>query len=532
LEAANHIKIDEGASASLWYRQGFRQFMLVVPALLALFMFFVYPISSVLLRSLFSPDFTFEHYLHFFKTSLYMRVLWITFQISILSTLSALIVGYPIAYVLRRARPGIRNFFLLAIALSFMISLLVRNYSWIIVLQRSGVINTVLTYFGLIDTPFKLLHNKFGVMVGMTHIFVPYIVFPIYSVMMGIDLNLEKAAQNLGATRWQTFWRVSFPLSLPGIGAGALLVFIMALGFFITPALLGGRKEQMLSNLIQIQIVDLLNWPFASAMSVILLIATLIVIVSGSAILFLIAPVLLLIPMSLGSAEIIEFPPSKIGLDQYRKFFSHPAWQSAVLNSLQVSAMTAVFSTFLGVLASLGLVWGRFKGKGLINAFIVSPMIVPLIVMALAFYISLAKFGLLGTKFGLVLAYTPLTLPFSVLPISATLRGFDRSLEHAARILGANRFQTFTKVTFPIIRPGVLTGAIFAFMIAFDEVVIALFICGSTAVTLPKKMWDVIRYEIEPMLPAISTLLLLLAALILVLVGLLQQRIARRMTPG
>ena len=253
-------------------------------------------------------------------------------------------------------------------------------------------------------------------------------------------------------------------------------------------------------------------------------------VVSGSAIFFLIAPVLLLIPMSLCSAEIIEFPPSQIGLDQYRKFFSHPAWQSAVLNSLQVSALTAVFSTFLGLLASLGLVWGKFKGKGLINAFIISPMIVPIIVMALAFYISLAKLGLIGTKLGLVLAYTPLTLPFSVLPISATLRGFDRSLENAARILGASRFQTFARITFPIIRPGILTGAIFAFMIAFDEVVIALFICGTTAVTLPKKMWDVIRYEIEPMLPAISTLLFLLAIIILVLVGFLQQRIARRMT--
>jgi ABC-type spermidine/putrescine transport system permease subunit I len=209
LEAAKHIKPDKDVSASLWHRQGFRQFMLVV----ALFMLFVYPISSILIKSLFSPDLTLQHYLYFFKTPLYSRVLWI-------STLSSLIVGYPIAYVLRRARPGMRNFFLLAITLSFMISLLVRNYSWIIVLQRSGVINTVFTYFGLIDTPFKLLHNKFGVMVGMTHIFVPYIVFPIYSVMMGIDLNLEKAARNLGATRWQTFWRVSFPLSLPGIGAG------------------------------------------------------------------------------------------------------------------------------------------------------------------------------------------------------------------------------------------------------------------------------------------------------------------------
>ena len=252
-------------------------------------------------------------------------------------------------------------------------------------------------------------------------------------------------------------------------------------------------------------------------------------VVAGSAIVFLIAPVLLLVPMSLWSAEIIEFPPSKIGIDQYRKFFSHPAWQTAVLNSLQVAVGTSILSTTIGLLASLALVWGRFKGKGLINAFILSPMIVPLIVMALAFYISLSKLGMLGTKFGLILAYTPLTLPFSVLPISATLRGFDRSLEYAALNLGASRFQTFMKITFPIIRPGILTGAIFAFMIAFDEVVIALFICGSTAVTLPKKMWDVIRYEIEPMLPAISTLLLFLAEFILVLIGVLQKRMASRM---
>ena len=252
-------------------------------------------------------------------------------------------------------------------------------------------------------------------------------------------------------------------------------------------------------------------------------------VVSVSAIIFLIAPVLLLLPMSLGSSEIIEFPPSKIGLDQYKKFFNHPAWQTAVLNSLAVAGSTAVVSTVLGLLASFALVWGRFKGKGLINAFIVSPMIVPLIVMALALYISLAKFGLLGTKLGLVLAYTPLTLPFAVLPISATLRGFDRSLEYAALNLGANRWQTFFKITFPIIRPGVITGAIFAFMIAFDEVVIALFICGTNAVTLPKKMWDVIRYEVEPMLPAISTLLFLLATLVLVCTGLLQRRLAKRM---
>lgn len=261
----------------LLLKPGFRHFLLVSPALIALLLLFVYPISTILIKSLFDPQFTLKHYAYFFTSPLYIRVMWITIEISVLTTLTSLVIGYILAYVLRRARPGIRSLFLMAILLSFMISLLVRNYSWILVLQRNGAVNIALMFFGLIDHPMKLLHNKFGVVVGMTHIFVPYIAFPIYSVMMGTDLNLEKAAQNLGATRWQTFWRVSFPLSLPGIGAGALLVFIMALGFFITPALLGGRKEQMISNLIQIQVVDLLNWPFASAMSTILLVVTLII---------------------------------------------------------------------------------------------------------------------------------------------------------------------------------------------------------------------------------------------------------------
>jgi ABC-type spermidine/putrescine transport system permease subunit I len=263
------------SGGGLWQRAGFRHFLLMSPALVALILLFAYPISSILVKSLFDPHFTLKHYAYFFSSPLYLRVMWITIELSILTTFTALVIGYILAYVLRRARPGVRNIFLLAIVLSFMISLLVRNYSWILVLQRNGVVNMILKYFGIIHHPLPLLHNKLGVIVGMTHIFVPYIAFPIYSVMMGMDLNLEKAAQNLGASRWQTFWRVTFPLSLPGIGAGALLVFIMALGFFITPALLGGRKEQMLSNLIQIQVVDLLNWPFASAMSAILLVVTL-----------------------------------------------------------------------------------------------------------------------------------------------------------------------------------------------------------------------------------------------------------------
>ena len=209
--------------------------MLLAPAMAALLIFFVLPIGRLLVRSLFDPGITLKHYIYFFSNPLYLKVMWITLQIALMTTLASLLLGYPLAFVLRRANSGVRNVLLLAIVLSFMISLLVRNYSWIIVLQRNGVVNMVLEYFHIIDKPLKLLHNKFGVIVGMSHIFIPYIVFPIYSVMVGTSLDLDKAAQNLGASRWQTFWRVTFPLSLPGVGAGALLVFIMALGFFITP---------------------------------------------------------------------------------------------------------------------------------------------------------------------------------------------------------------------------------------------------------------------------------------------------------
>ncbi len=252
-------------------------------------------------------------------------------------------------------------------------------------------------------------------------------------------------------------------------------------------------------------------------------------VISSASIFFLLAPILLIVIMSFGPANIIVFPPTKFGLDQYHKFFTHPAWINAVLTSLQVALLTTTASTTLGLMASIALVWGKFKAKGFITGFILSPMIVPLIILGLAYYIFLAKLGLVGTKLGLIIAYIPLTLPFTVIPISAALQSFDRSLENAALSLGATRFQAFRKIIFPLIRPGVLTGAIFAFMVAFDEVVIAIFISGSTAVTLPKKMWDTIRYQIEPMLPAISTLLLLLEIFFLVSVMLLQRNRAKRM---
>jgi ABC-type spermidine/putrescine transport system permease subunit I len=161
------------------------------------------------------------------------------------------------------------------IVLPFWTSLLVRIYAWMVILGRYGIINSFLLKLGLISTPLNLLYNTSSVIIGMIHFLLPFMIFPLYSVMNGIEKDLVKAAYNLGATPFKAFIKVFFPLSLPGVGAGSLIVFILSIGFFVTPALLGGRQDQVISMLIEKQVTVQFNWPFASAIAFILLVITL-----------------------------------------------------------------------------------------------------------------------------------------------------------------------------------------------------------------------------------------------------------------
>jgi putative spermidine/putrescine transport system permease protein len=186
-----------------------------------------------------------------------------------------------------------------------------------------------------------------------------------------------------------------------------------------------------------------------------------------------------------------------------------------------------LLSSFLGVLASFPLVRGKFGFKGLINTFIVSPIIIPVIVISVVLYGFFSKMGVVGTKGGLVLGHSLLAIPFVVITVSASLKGFDATLEKAAMSLGASRIQTFLKITFPLIRPGIISGALFAFIISFDEIVISMFICGISSVTLPVKMWEGIRMEINPVIAAVSTLLICLSVILLSLAEYLRSRAER-----
>ncbi len=252
--------------------------------------------------------------------------------------------------------------------------------------------------------------------------------------------------------------------------------------------------------------------------------------VTGLILFYLVFPIFVVIPVSFSSAKYLQFPPPGFSLQWYEKYLTRSDWTGATWLSVQVATGTALLATLLGTLAALALVRGRFWGRDLINAFVVSPMIIPSIIVAIGIYFFYARIQLIGSPFALVLAHTALAVPFVVVNVSATLVGFDERLEYAAMNLGANRRQTFLKVTLPLIRPGVLTGALFAFVTSFDELIVALFISGTGAVTLPRKMWDGIRQEIDPTIAAVSTIFIVLSVLILVSVELLRQRSERLRT--
>lgn len=253
-------------------------------------------------------------------------------------------------------------------------------------------------------------------------------------------------------------------------------------------------------------------------------------VIAGLVLFYLILPILVVIPLSFSSASYLSFPPPGFSLHWYRNFFTRADWISSAWLSIWVGLAVTVLATTLGTPASVALVRGRFAGKGLVNAFILSPLIVPGIIVAIGIYFFYARLGVVGNPIALVLAHTCLAVPFVVINVSATLYGFDERLEYAAMSLGASPWGAFRQVTLPLIRPGVLAGALFAFITSFDELIVALFVSGTTAVTLPRRMWEGIRFEIDPTIAAVSTILVAFSGALLLTAELLRRRSERLRT--
>lgn len=273
---------DEGAGAiarpALRSRQGWQTLFLLAPCVLLILTVFDWPLIKTMYWSILDEDtgrLTLAHFVEFWQSQAYLRIIWRTLRVALTVTVATVLLGYPLAYWATRLPATGRLVVLGLVVMTFWVSILVRTYAWIVVLGSAGLVNRSLMGLGLTKAPVQFLYNEFGIIVGMVNVLLPFLVLPLYAAMMRIDPRLSQVAETMGARPLRIFWQVFFPLSVGALITSAILVFILALGFYITPAILGGGKVPLVANMMDLLINRVANWNMAAVVSVVLLAMTL-----------------------------------------------------------------------------------------------------------------------------------------------------------------------------------------------------------------------------------------------------------------
>jgi ABC-type spermidine/putrescine transport system permease subunit I len=526
-------------------------------------------------------------YSRLLSTDLYPRVMTYTFVFAAVVTLFSLLVSYPIAYLARTTSSRVQWLVLVMATIPLWTSLLVRTFAWILLLGRRGIINYVLMSLGLIREPLQLNYNSFGTFIGSVYIMVPLMVLTVYTGMRSIDLGTVHAARTLGARPALAFLRVFWPQSVPGVVAGVLLVFIVSLGFFVTPALLGGPGDRTLSMLMAVDITQLGDFDLGSAAAALFLVVTLVILalygkfigfdqfvggrmrafatprvsftpiigagllrfgpllsIIGSRwwlraavtlfLLWLIVPFVAIIPLSLSGADYLQFPIGSISPRWFEALAGQPLWVNAGISSLEIGLLATALALVVGILGALGLRSVGPSTRSTTTVLFMVPAMIPTMIYSLGAYFLFAKVGLIDSPIGLSLAHAALGVPFVVIIVATALSGIHPSIEDAARSLGADTPRLLRRVLLPLVAPALVFAAVIAFQTSFDEVVVALFLSGVRTRTLPKAMWDASTLEVSPILYAIGVVvlavILVVAAIGLLVIVLLRRR--RRMAVG
>lgn len=547
------------------------------PLLILLIGFLILPLALIFWGSFEGTKLDFSHYARIFSSEINLDILLRTLRTGLVVTLVSVTVGYPVSYLLTRLRA--RSFLVVTvlILIPLFTAFLIRTYAWMIILGRQGVVSNTLLWLGLIDEPTSFLNSSFAVTIGMCHVFIPMAIFTMFSSMARIDHEYARAAQVLGARPVQAFTRVYLPMTLPGVFSAGVLIFIVSIGFFITPALLGGPRDTMISQLIIVQMTTLLNFELGYASSMVLLVVTFIILFLASLViplemiwssstetamrrrggitnglvrklktllrpalfvfedavhllttplltrkarwlwaytilvlLFLTAPLVVVVMLSFSSSPFVVFPPPGFSLQWWDKLAHASDWHASFFFSIQLGFVTALVATVIGGMGAFWLVRTTLPIKRPLFLFSLAPLMVPVVIIATALYIFEARIGLLGSFAGLVMGHVLLSVPYVIVVMAAALRGFDRSLEDAASVHGARPLQVLRLVTLPILKPALLTGGLLAFLTSFDELLVGIFLLGRQTPTLPIKFWGDIKYQIDPLLSAASTLIVVL----------------------
>lgn len=532
---------------------------LAAPALLFLLVLLLLPCLQLLALSLADPQsgsFSLAAYRRAFGATLYLRVLSSTFLIALQTTALCLGLGYPLAYWLSRQTPARQRALALLVLFAFWTSTLVKSFVWLVLLGHTGPVVTLLARLGLVEVP-ALLFNRTTVVLAIAHTLLPLAVVTMLPSINRVDRHLARAAASLGASAAEAFWRVTFPLSMPGVAAAGLLVFIAALGFYITPALLGGPRDTMLGQVIIQQILAQQNWAFGGALSAMLVGSALLAGLvydrlfglSGmggdapqtasagraeawmlrhigaiaarlpgapwllpaygwSLVALLLLPILACIPMGFTSSTFLSFPPPGYSLRWFATYFSSLIWITATVRSFGIGIASAALTLLIAGPASYGLARSQSRLARLAFLALIAPLIIPGVVMAVGLFTLFAHIGLIATDAGIVLGHTISGIPLAVVILLAQWRQYDWRLNQAAAGLGAGRGLVLRRITAPLIKSGLVAAFIFAFLNSFEELTVALFIGGGLKVTLPRQMWDDINLQVTPTLAAASLVVL------------------------
>jgi putative spermidine/putrescine transport system permease protein len=516
----------------------------------------------------------------------YLTVLSTTFGVAIWTTMLCVGLGYPLAYWLSRKPPRQQRIAALFVLLPFWTSALIKNFSWLVLLGRNGIISKVLAAIGIKGGD-QLLFSRTTVVFAMVHTLLPLAVVTMLPVMNQIDRRLTMAASTLGANSARAFWQVFFPLSMRGVAAAGLLVLVASLGFFITPALVGGAKDTMIGQLIILQINELQNWQLGSALAAILLISTIamcfaydrifglssvanggdrptrpggvvrragLAIVGlagmicglleatwrrnvrglrGSALLtvyvwtliaILLVPIIAFVPMAFTGSSFLSFPPPSLSLRWFEQFAASPLWLGAMIRSFGIGFATAAITLLIAATAALGVARTHSRLGGVAFLLCLSPMMVPSIVIAIALFYLFARISLVASDLGIIIGHTVIAMPVVFMVMLATFKGYDWRLDAAASTLGAGRLRTFWRVTLPLVASGLAVGFVTGFLQSFEELTVALFIGGGVKTTLPRQMWEGILLQVSPVIAAASVVVLIVVIVMFAIIEFFQDR--------
>jgi putative spermidine/putrescine transport system permease protein len=570
-----------GAASAALYRRGGPEgsaVLLSLPAVLLLLGAFVGPLAILLAYSvgLLGDDtpLGLSRYAEVLTDGFYLGVLGSTLRLGLLVTAATLALGYPLAWAVAQARGRRRTLLLAVVIAPLLTNILVRTLGWVVILDDNGILNAALRAISGGRVSQRFLGTDVGIVIALTHVFLPFMVLPMLTTLERIAPSLRESAAVYGAHPVVVFWRVILPLSVPGIIAGSTLVFLLATGALLTPLIVGQGRVWVLPTLIYEQI-QLVHWGRAAALAVTLFGASLLAILlsqwlgqrlAGSyergapgglarawarvggefgvrlsaalrgaptfarglrlmgqgfvalVLLYLLFPLGVVVKTAFDASPVIQAGFGGFTLRWFEALFADSRYLDALLLSLRLALLTAVVDLALGIPAAHALVRGSFPGRGPLLAFLLSPLLIPHMVLAIGLVLYFQALGAGPSFVRLLVVHLVIALPYVVRILVTAFQSVDPRLEESAHTLGASRLTVLRRVTLPLVKPALFAAMLFSFLVSFDEATITVLVAGAGNVTLPVRIFSQLTQQWTAAVAALSTLWIAWTLLMLVVI--------------